>query len=954
MRKRDTSVFAARFQGCLLKPNEPSRTCYNKNGDPKTFIPGTFVPNDVIRAFRMKSHWFIHPDTLRVAGAFEFAHKKKGKFSVGIIRMMPGRGDILMASVLAKALKYRYGDDVQCWFAVREGYASILENNPFVDRVFSSQEQMMRAVPDININVDDLEFKVEKKDFERDGKITRNRASIYLEQLGLHLENKTPVYIVTEEEKIWASERLRELGYRNSSAPIVGVQLYGSNPSRTYPFMDKVVEKLKAQGRQVLLLDAQSDDKYLYDLRQVAALINQLDVVVTPNSFFYHLAGALKKRAVAIFGYTDGKIWTEDYEKTIAVEIPCPEKKSKCWWRIECNPGNTLRDKERSVPPCLRQVTPDMICQAVDKHFEARKILVVVLTYNFVDMSIQMVDSIRSFHNYDVVVIDNKSTDDTAIWAKEEGLEFICKKQSVATAWNRGLMLAYNRGYDYCLLCNNDIILSPSYIDTVVECIERRKAYAVTGNVVDRVAVKKPTFSRFAEMVKKVEVAIMGQKAGDYSALLVSREGIEKVGKFNEAYGPRYQADEDHLLRVRLAGSEVTRTYATTFLHLLGQVIKKIPEARATHLSDWERNTRLFKRMWNIDLYSDRKVFNNIDEIKRKNPDWKQRVLIPISGKSAVQTSKAPNCLKEAVDAVLRRNNQPVKVYITRRMGGFGDILFTTVVAKSLKQQYGDKVIIDYGVVEKFVSLLKDNPYIDKVIKAKPQAIYPKGYDYILDLTDYEFQAELREIENWDKITRPRTRMYLDLAGLDGDLKPTYIVSSVERAQAITAWYRSGVSNGTRIVIVEKGSNLMKVWPGMRTLYQKLKADGHNVLMLDEKKQHSTNYKYSFRQSAALVATADLVIAPDSGISNLAATLDIPAITIFANRNGKIFSSMFTSMIAIQGNCPIHKCGYCEFKADCLDGDLYQYLKKENIRIPDCLKNLTVEQVYNRVQEVLK
>ena len=630
MRKRDTSTLEAQFLGCILKPDYPSRTCYNAHGDVKIFVSGTFVPNEVIRAFRMKSQWFIHPDTLRLAGAFDFAYKKKGKFSVGICKVAHGRGDILLASVLAKALKYKYGNDVQCWFALKEEYMPILENNPFIDRMFGSREAMYKALPDVNINVDDLEFKVEKKDFEKNGKMTRNRTSIYLEQLGLHLENKTPVYVVTEKEKTWASSKLRELGYRKSSAPIIGIQLYGSNPSRTYPFMGDVVKKLKAEGKQILLLDGRIGGKYLYNLREVAALIDAIDVTVTPNSYFYHLAGAMKKRAVAVFGYTDGTIWTEDYEKTIAVEIPCQEKESKCWWRIECNPGNSLREKERHVSPCLRKVKPDAVCQAVNRHFEARKILVVLLTYNFVNLSAQMVDSIRSFHDYDIVVIDNDSTDDTAEWIKEEGLEFICKKQSVPAAWNQGLRLAYNRGYDYCLLCNNDIVLSPSYIDTVIECIQRRKVFGVTGNVINKSAVKTPTLSSFSEMVKAVEVAIAGQKAGDYSALLLSRECIEKVGKFNEVYGPRYQADEDHLLRVRLAGSDIIRTYATTFLHLLGQVIKNIPEAAAAHEADWARNTKLFKKMWHMGLYSDRTVFNNLDEIKRRNPGWKKRVLIPM------------------------------------------------------------------------------------------------------------------------------------------------------------------------------------------------------------------------------------------------------------------------------------------------------------------------------------
>ena len=100
------------------------------------------------------------------------------------------------------------------------------------------------------------------------------------------------------------------------------------------------------------------------------------------------------------------------------------------------------------------------------------------------------------------------------------------------------------------------------------------------------------------------------------------------------------------------------------------------------------------------------------------------------------------------------------------------------------------------------------------------------------------------------------------------------------------------------------------------------------------------------------MSTAKLVVSPDSGISNLAGALNIPVVTIFSNRNGKNFEKMFDSMIPIQGDCPHREENYCDFFCPCFGEGPHR--AKENIRVPDCLKRLEMEEVYKKVEEILK
>jgi ADP-heptose:LPS heptosyltransferase len=156
------------------------------------------------------------------------------------------------------------------------------------------------------------------------------------------------------------------------------------------------------------------------------------------------------------------------------------------------------------------------------------------------------------------------------------------------------------------------------------------------------------------------------------------------------------------------------------------------------------------------------------------------------------------------------------------------------------------------------------------------------------------------------------------------------------------------VGHKRRILVVPKGSNKLKEWPDMNCLIKKLYEHGLGVIALNGAKE---KYKHTFRRAAALVAVSDLVISPDSGISNLAGALNIPAITIFSNRNGENFKKMFKSMIPIQGDCPHREKNYCDFFCPCFGSGPHR--AKENIRIPDCLKKLKMKKIYDVVEKVL-
>ena len=617
--------------GPRLRDDVCGQTWYDEFHNPISVKPGATIPNWVVDNCQVLPE-LIHPDSLRLEGAFEFAARSKSHFTVAITRDMNGRGDVLMASVIAKALKDKYDTAVSVWMAVKPGHERLLQGNLWVDKIYSSEPQMHLDGPDIKMNVNDLEFRAEVKAFESEGRVQKNRTTLYLEGMGLSLINKTPIYVVTEEERRWATKTLVSLGY-DLDKPIIGLQYSGSNITRTYPHMDDVEICLTHDGFQTFCLDHRSAGRYDYDLGQIGALVERMTLVVTPNSFFYHLAGALKRRAVVLFGSETGELWTEDYEKATPLQIDCPHKKQRCWWSLACLPGINLRQKEQTyTPACLEQIPAARVVEEVKRHLlTPRRILVVVLTWNLLELTKKTIDSVRSFHNYDLLVLDNGSTDGTIEWLQSQHISFTSYPSTVPEAWNAGMCRALKGDYDYVLLCNNDIILSPTYIDMAVEVAERRALWAVTGAVFNR---SESTLDKFVYQTQNVEQTMQVIGSGDYSAVLLSRECMKKIGAFDEQFCPRYQSDEDHALRLRLSGHPMLKTFKTTFYHMSGSVMLANSETADQYDAEWKANVELFKKKWCVDLYAERSFCSNDAEMKKRNLDWESKVQISLKEKT--------------------------------------------------------------------------------------------------------------------------------------------------------------------------------------------------------------------------------------------------------------------------------------------------------------------------------
>lgn len=179
---------------------------------------------------------------------------------------------------------------------------------------------------------------------------------------------------------------------------------------------------------------------------------------------------------------------------------------------------------------------------------------ILVLNYNGAKDTIECVKSLNNikYDNYEIVVIDNKSTDNSLeILEKYKSYYTLIKSEEnlgYAGGNNIGIQYALDNGADYVLILNNDTIVEEDFLNKMIEiCKEENifvaspKVYFYDSKLINSFGAKKD----FLERVKNI-----GENDRDsdkYSenrivqyimgcCMLINTKVIKEVGMFDEKF----------------------------------------------------------------------------------------------------------------------------------------------------------------------------------------------------------------------------------------------------------------------------------------------------------------------------------------------------------------------------------------------------------------------------------
>lgn len=215
-----------------------------------------------------------------------------------------------------------------------------------------------------------------------------------------------------------------------------------------------------------------------------------------------------------------------------------------------------------------------------------RKVAIVIVTYNKLDYNISCIESIRKHTkniNYEIIVVDNNSTDGTRQWLLEQS-----DLKVVLSDNNDGFIGGCNAGFKAAesdcdiMLLNNDIVVTPYWMDNLVECLYSDENIGIVGpmtNVTIQEQRVQISYNNMSDMEKFAE-EYNTTRGRDWEektflmgfCLLIKREIFEKAGLYlDPLYSPGYCEDNDLLLRIN---KQRYKAYLcrNTFIHHYGSV----------------------------------------------------------------------------------------------------------------------------------------------------------------------------------------------------------------------------------------------------------------------------------------------------------------------------------------------------------------------------------------------
>lgn len=227
------------------------------------------------------------------------------------------------------------------------------------------------------------------------------------------------------------------------------------------------------------------------------------------------------------------------------------------------------------------------------------------------------------------------------------------------------------------------------------------------------------------------------------------------------------------------------------------------------------------------------------------------------------------------------------KSILVTRVGGIGDLILLTPILREIHRRW-PTVRIDVVSNPEFGQVLKNLPYIHELLPYPSLKKDADAYDCWIFLENVIERDAGLELHSVDAVAK-----HIGLTG-DFDKVQDYRVTDNERIWAAEAHPRSpGVR---RICVQASASARNRTYPHkpLQEMIEKLLKEGWEVFMVGKpgeiKMDPSANMPptfrvltdgLTFRHRAAVIETADVVLAPDSSILHVAGALNVPAVGLF-------------------------------------------------------------------------
>lgn len=242
---------------------------------------------------------------------------------------------------------------------------------------------------------------------------------------------------------------------------------------------------------------------------------------------------------------------------------------------------------------------------------------IIVLTYNNLELNKACVNSIlnyTAYPNYELIIIDNQSTDGTRDYLKELQAEGHPQVSIVLNVENSGFAGGNNIGMkmakgEYILLLNNDTVVTRGWLTNMVKHMEQNAGIGMCGPVTNSIGNEAMIRVKYQNEQEMQQFAYaytwdhMNEENKNIDRLamfctIIRRSIVEQCGGLDEQYKIGMFEDDDYAQAVVNAGYKMIVAEDTFIHHVNNASFKKLDDA--TYRKIFDENKAKFEKKWGV------------------------------------------------------------------------------------------------------------------------------------------------------------------------------------------------------------------------------------------------------------------------------------------------------------------------------------------------------------------